>query len=401
MIKNKVLYTLFALVLLVVALLPNGVSADIGDDSCLGGKGKAPCGEQTNTTIGDNACNENSACYDLDNSIVEDYGCVGIDACAHSSYLTVGKYACNWNDACKNAENSHSTIGECGCGGQLLPDSIAGDTSNCDTGKSSPNVCEYIKKMTISHDACQDEKACEKAEESNIGPYSCDGLFSCWSLYNSTVGERSCQGIRACDGNNKNVQIGDNSCVKTGSSQAYGVCQGTNDMVIGSSSCIGDRGTCHDSVKSKVGDRSCQTISGQGEVENCYFLNGAEIGNDSCQDQFSCKYIGLRDRSAVISGSDVWKVGNGSCQDNISCYNAGRGDLYDAQVEPQGVDIGDDSCNADQVCRDCEAGSVVTPGTCNDLGNATEVGVLSGDYSGTTGTTAGNKRCRACFVSTH
>jgi len=261
-------------------------------------------------------------------------------------------------------------------------------------------------------------KACEKAKESSIGPYSCDGEFSCWSLTNSQVGERSCQVNRACDGNN-NVQIGngscdgefscrysndnvvgDSSCVKTGSSQAYGVCEGTKDMVIGSSSCRGDRGTCHDSVNSRIGDQSCQTISGQGEVENCYFLNGAEIGNDSCQDQFSCKYIGPRDRS-VISGSDVWKVGNGSCQDNISCYNAGRGDLYDAQVEPQGVDIGDDSCNADQVCRDCEAGSVITPGTCNDLGNATEVGVLAGDYSGTTGTRAGNSRCRACFVSTH
>ena len=367
MIKNKVLYTLFALVLLVVALLPNGVSADIGADSCKNGFIDS-CFDQTNTTVGDNACNGPNACDELDHSIVEDNACNSKEACAYSSY---------------------STIGECGCGG---------NTTLCDTEKYSPNACEAIKKITISHDACQDEKACEKAEESNIGPYSCDGLFSCWSLYNSTVGERSCQGIRACDGNNKNVQIGDNSCVKTGSSQAYGVCEGTNDMVIGSSSCIGDRGTCHDSVNSKVGDGSCQTISGQGEVENCYFLNGAEIGNDSCQDQFSCKYIGPRDRS-VISGSDVWKVGNGSCQDNISCYNAGRGDLYDAQVEPQGVDIGDNSCNADQVCRDCEAGSVVPSGTCNDSGLVDQVGVLVGDYSDTTGTRAGNSRCRACFVS--
>jgi len=148
MIKNKVLYTLFALVLLVVALLPNGVSADSGADSCQDGF-KDPCFDQTNTTIGDHACNGDSACNNLDNSIVEDYGCVGIDACTYSSYLTVGKYACNWDDACKNAENSHSTIGECGCGGDT-------NTSRCDTLKYSPNVCEAINKMTISHDACQE-----------------------------------------------------------------------------------------------------------------------------------------------------------------------------------------------------------------------------------------------------
>ena len=65
------------------------------------------------------------------------------------------------------------------------------------------------------------------------------------------------------------------------------------------------------------------------------------------------------------------------------------------------MDIGDDSCNADQVCRDCEAGSVVPAGTCNDLNNVDEVGTLSqeGDYDGTTGTRKGDKRCRACFVS--
>ena len=54
------------------------------------------------------------------------------------------------------------------------------------------------------------------------------------------------------------------------------------------------------------------------------------------------------------------------------------------------VTIGDNSCNADSVCNFCEAGSLVPPGTCNDVNNVDEVG--SRLY-------AGDKRCRACFVS--
>ena len=47
--------------------------------------------------------------------------------------------------------------------------------------------------------------------------------------------------------------------------------------------------------------------------------------------------------------------------------------------------IGDESCNAENICRECEAGSVVPDGTCNDVNNDDEVGTL----------TTGDKRCRA------
>ena len=39
--------------------------------------------------------------------------------------------------------------------------------------------------------------------------------------------------------------------------------------------------------------------------------------------------------------------------------------------------IGYVSCNAEKVCQDCEAGSVVPDGTCNNMNNVDEVGTLT------------------------
>ena len=395
MIKNKVLHTLLALLLLFVALLPNGVLADNvkGVGSC---SGEEACDYLENSEISDYGCVGKHACYKLVYSKVGVYGCTGEEACTGLIYyerpatnLIVGQHACDGYEACYAADNIN--IGDKSCVGN--------------------SVCLYGGPgLTVGQQACLGGQACAYAEDIDIGSNSCDGLFSCWKADNSIIDSNSCVGDYSCTGlydypndYTENNKIGNDSCVKTGSSsQTSGVCQVIKDMVIGSNSCRGDRGTCYISINSTIGDGSCH--ENDGEAESCYSLVNAEIGNGSCLDQHSCKYIGPRCvglNYEACRTSHLWKVGNGSCNNEASCYNAGQGDLYDAQVEPQGVDIGDNSCNAKEVCRDCEAGSVVPDNTCNYIPKDVilmededpEVGMLNNDIN--------TPRCRACFVSTH
>ena len=148
-------------------------------------------------------------------------------------------------------------------------------------------------------------------------------------------------------------------------------CDYQENSVIGCFACSGVN-ACRNAKNIHVGDSSCTSnVLHVGIYYGaCQFAgnpNGAltTIGIGSCWYNEACYFF-------------VGTIGDGSCKAVQSCYRA------------KDTTIGNGSCNAENICRECESGSVVPDGTCNDLNNDDEVGTL----------TTGDKRCRACFVST-
>ena len=135
--------------------------------------------------------------------------------------------------------------------------------------------------------------------------------------------------------------------------------------------------TCGEQDNSVIG---CFACSGK---EACYNLDNAHVGDSSCNGDHACQqdfsYQAVEPKERLI-------IGIKSCNKDSACSFVHHLDV--------GTTIGNGSCNAQEVCMHCEAGSVVPDGTCNDLNNDDEVGTLL-EFPD-----AGDKRCRACFVST-
>ena len=134
------------------------------------------------------------------------------------------------------------------------------------------------------------------------------------------------------------------------------------------------RDTCVYQDNSVIG---CFACSG---LKACYGLDNAHVGDKSCNGERACNYDYLSHQSDVPKERLI--IGANSCNKDSACSFV--------QHQTIGITIGDDSCNAKEMCTLCEGGSVVPDGTCNDVNNVDEVGTL----------TTGDKRCRACFVST-
>ena len=129
--------------------------------------------------------------------------------------------------------------------------------------------------------------------------------------------------------------------------------------------------TCEGQDSSVIG---CFACSGQDACKN---LDNTHVGDSSCNGDGACK-----DSDGVI-------IGISSCNKYYACSQAA------------GTIIGNGSCNAESICIECEDGSVVPDGTCNDVTNDDEVGTLEEEACIMLAcSTIKTNRCRACFVST-
>ena len=138
------------------------------------------------------------------------------------------------------------------------------------------------------------------------------------------------------------------------------------------------RDTCARQDNSVIG---CFACSG---VEACENLDNAHVGDSSCKGQEACHQWGDPPKERLI-------IGISSCKGKAACRFV--------RTQVVGTTIGDNSCNADFVCMDCESGSIVPDGTCNDVNNLDEVGQLE-TYKDYGYVHDEGYRCRACFVST-
>ena len=138
------------------------------------------------------------------------------------------------------------------------------------------------------------------------------------------------------------------------------------------------RDTCAGQDNSVIG---CFACSG---TEACENLDNAHVGDSSCKGQEACEQWGDPPKERLI-------IGMKSCNGKAACRYV--------ETRVVGITIGDDSCNADFVCMDCESGSIVPDGTCNDVNNLDEVGQLE-TYKDYGYVHDEGYRCRACFVST-
>lgn len=148
---------------------------------------------------------------------------------------------------------------------------------------------------------------------------------------------------------------------------------------IGCFACAGNE-ACRYTKDVHVGDSSCTG------PEACRNMENAHVGVSSCKGEGACRNatpkesLQMHRRSLLTSSPAPIAIGDKSCNAKAACYNVVN------------VTIGDNSCNAVSVCKGCEAGSIVLGGTCNGVTNL---------YDGQVGTlTNGDRRCRACFVST-
>ena len=166
-------------------------------------------------------------------------------------------------------------------------------------------------------------------------------------------------------------------------------CLDQDNSVIGCFACSGVD-ACNDLDNTHVGDSSCTGDNA------CRKVNDAIIGISSCNKKLACAQELHNYQKGSTSGTTI---GDGSCNAEYACYRS-----LGQYTAPAGIDIsvtiGNGSCNASTsdpdggICNNCEAGSVVPDGTCNDVNNVDEVG--DKPYGKNDFLT----RCRACFVST-
>ena len=158
-------------------------------------------------------------------------------------------------------------------------------------------------------------------------------------------------------------------------------CDGGNikQVAKGCGACMGDL-ACYSVSNSKIGDKSCVNDW------SCHTMKDTFIKQYSCRSEGACSgmertHVGTH--SCGI-GSDNWSacenvkdstIGDYSCQGRQSCY----GYYY----YPAHLTIGNNACNLENVCYNCEDYSVVPDGACN------------GDKSDIT-----NSVCNFCRVST-
>ena len=215
----------------------------VGEDSC---RGNYACYEAVDTTIGMKSCIGNRVCYLAENTTI---ACRGTSACYGAVDMTIGNQSCIGFDSCEEAERS--TIGIKSC-----------------VDKES---CDSIEDMTIGNESCNGEDSCEDAVHSTIGIKSCIDNDSCNGIKDMTIADRSCHGYEACF-------EAESTTILAGSCIGYCVCEYIYDSAVGTLSCIGDFAcdvTGYNEHTIIVGDDSC---SG---TQSCYNVDpaGKEFAN--------------------------------------------------------------------------------------------------------------------------
>ena len=172
-----------------------------------------------------------------------------------------------------------------------------------------------------------------------------------------------------CDGGN--IKSSDKGC---GSCMGEKACNGVSDSKIGDKSCV-HRHSCKDMKKSFIKEYSCRHEAA------CEGMERTHVGTHSCG-------IGTASKEEhILACNNLWDstVGDESCQENQSCNGFTKDNDHDHIGT--NVKIGNNACNMELVCYNCENYSVVPDGACN------------GDNPDTYINKDGNKRCNYCSVS--
>ena len=196
---------------------------------------------------------------------------------------------------------------------------------------------------------------CEREDGSGYHRNTCDK----GNIKSLDKGCGSCMGAEACK-DVSNSKIGDKSCVNDVS------CRDMSDSFIKEYSCRAEN-ACRRMKRTHVGTHSCGI--GKDNTDACYGVWDSTIGDNSCQKLHSCNADDGYDPCA-----EIWNIRR------LSEYH----DHFGTNLE-----IGNNACNLEYVCLQCENYSVVPDGACN--GNKPDTYI----------NTDGDAACNYCHVSIH
>ena len=166
--------------------------------------------------------------------------------------------------------------------------------------------------------SCWGNDACTNTAYMNIGTNACRGKSACHNTKYSTIESEACQGNYACY-YAENMNIANNACHETGA--------------------------CHSTAQSTIEFEACYGLDSCQKMDNSMIKTGACVGEEAC-------YY-LKDSS----------IGKGSCQGYIACFPMSE---Y-GPTPTTNLSIGNNACNGDNICKNCDSNSVVPSDACNDL----------------------------------